>query len=115
MSVSTGTLLSVLEPDVKVAQGNDQDDMAVPAVSPPPAMTANIENLTEREKVVLRLIGECLSAKQIADVLAISPRTAEFHVKNIKQRLGLESSKHLLRFAVEQGAVLSAKEKSNAF
>lgn len=48
------------------------------------------ENLTNREKELLRLIGKGYSNKQISDELFISVNTVKKHVTNILQKMELE-------------------------
>lgn len=59
--------------------------------------------LTERQKEVLRLIAQGCSAKEIANRLNISVRTAEFHRAAIMDRLKLHSTAMMTRYAVEKG------------
>lgn len=59
--------------------------------------------LTERQKEVLRLIAQGCSAKEIANRLNISVRTAEFHRAAIMERLKLHSTAMMTRYAVERG------------
>jgi DNA-binding NarL/FixJ family response regulator len=59
--------------------------------------------LTERQKQVLRLIAQGCSAKEIANRLSISVRTAEFHRAAIMERLKLHSTAMMTRYAVERG------------
>lgn len=59
--------------------------------------------LTERQKEVLRLIAQGCSAKEIANLLNISVRTAEFHRAAIMERLKLHSTAMMTRYAVEKG------------
>lgn len=61
--------------------------------------------LTERQVEVLRLISQGLSAKEIANRLNISVRTAEFHRAAIMDRLKLHSTAMMTRYAVEHGIV----------
>lgn len=56
--------------------------------------------LTSRQREVLRLIAMGASAKDIANKLDISVRTAEFHRAAIMQRLGLHSTAQLTRYAI---------------
>ena len=47
--------------------------------------------LTDREMDVLRLLAEARSDGEIAEALAISPKTSSVHVANIKSKLGVET------------------------
>jgi len=57
-------------------------------------------DLTARQREVLRLIARGSSAKDIANELNISVRTAEFHRAAIMQRLGLHSTAQMTRYAI---------------
>ena len=57
-------------------------------------------DLTLRQREVLRLIALGSSAKDIANQLNISVRTAEFHRAAIMQRLGLHSTAQMTRYAL---------------
>lgn len=61
--------------------------------------------LTQRQLEVLRLISQGFSAKEIANRLNISVRTAEFHRAAIMDRLKLHSTAMLTRYAVERGLI----------
>ena len=57
--------------------------------------------LSERERAVLSLVIEGLTAKQIARVLGVSPRTVETHRANVGAKLETDSLAQLIRrFAV---------------
>ena len=56
--------------------------------------------LTPRQREVLRLIALGCSAKEIANQLNISVRTAEFHRAAIMQRLALHSTAQMTRYAI---------------
>jgi DNA-binding NarL/FixJ family response regulator len=57
--------------------------------------------LTARQCEVLRLIAHGSTAKDIANQLNISVRTAEFHRSAIMQRLGMHSTAQMTRYAIE--------------
>jgi LuxR family maltose regulon positive regulatory protein len=50
-----------------------------------------IENLTERERQVLRLLPSRLTLREIADELFVSPNTLKFHLRVIYRKLGVNS------------------------
>jgi two-component system, NarL family, response regulator DegU len=59
-----------------------------------------IKQLTTAEKQMLSLISELKTNDEIADLLFISKRTVENHKVALTRKLGLESSRFLLKFAV---------------
>ena len=61
--------------------------------------------LTEREKEVLRLIVEDLTAREIGVALEISTKTVEFHALSIRQRLKVRGPCGMLRYAVKAGII----------
>jgi two-component system NarL family response regulator len=69
----------------------------------PPPDTRSLEQLSEREIDVLRLIATGMENAEIADALNISPRTAKNHVSNILSKLGLPSRVQAAVYAVRQG------------
>ena len=60
-----------------------------------------IEPLTEREKDVVRLLGQGMSNKDIGAALFITERTARTYVSNILGKLGLASRTQAALWAVE--------------
>ena len=64
------------------------------------AAAASKADLTARQREVLRLIATGSTAKDIANELNISVRTAEFHRAAIMQRLGLHSTAQMTRYAI---------------
>jgi DNA-binding NarL/FixJ family response regulator len=63
------------------------------------------EPLTEREKDVLRLLGQGMSNKEIGSTLFITERTARTYVSNILGKLGLASRTQAALYAVEHKLV----------
>ncbi len=62
-----------------------------------------IVKFTPRELEVLDLIAEGLSSKEIGNILHIAESTVETNRKNLLAKLDLPNSKHLLKYAIEQG------------
>ena len=63
------------------------------------------EPLTDREKDVIRLLGQGLSNKEIGSALFITERTARTYVSNILGKLGLASRTQAALYAVEHKLV----------
>ncbi|KPK25268.1 MAG: histidine kinase [Nitrospira bacterium SG8_3] len=59
--------------------------------------------LTQRERQILKLIGEGHRNKDIADYLCISPKTVEKHRANLMKKLDLHTAGALTAFAMDKG------------
>ena len=69
---------------------------AAPARSP-------LERLSPREREVLQLVVEGKSSAEIAEILALSPKTVETYRSRLMQKLGLRDLPSLVKFAVQHG------------
>jgi DNA-binding NarL/FixJ family response regulator len=63
------------------------------------------DSLTQREREILKLIGEGHKNKDIAEYLSISLKTVEKHRSNLMAKLDLHSTSALTRYAIEKGLV----------
>lgn len=61
---------------------------------------APMDDLTNREMQVLRLLGEGLAPREIAQQLNLSVSTIENYRERLKKKLGLDNSRTLQRFAI---------------
>jgi DNA-binding NarL/FixJ family response regulator len=61
--------------------------------------------LTSRQNEVLQLVAEGRSAKEIAAILNLSPRTVESHKYAIMDELGVKTTAELVQQAVKRGLV----------
>jgi DNA-binding NarL/FixJ family response regulator len=59
--------------------------------------------LSDRERAVLRLIGEGLPNKQIATALSITERTVKSHVASAMNKLGVDNRAHAAVAAIQRG------------
>lgn len=69
-----------------------------------PTLKNNV-SLTAREVEVLELICQENTAKEIADKLFISPRTAEGHRRRLIEKLGVKNTAGLIVKAIKEGIV----------
>lgn len=63
------------------------------------------ESLTQREKEVLKLVGEGYKNVEISDFLCISVKTVEKHRSNIMKKLDLHNVSDLTAYAIEKDLV----------
>jgi DNA-binding NarL/FixJ family response regulator len=79
------------------------EEFAVRAKEPPPA--GDLDDLTEREREVMALVGTGLSNEEIAERLVVSPATAKTHVSRAMVKLGARDRAQLVVLAYEYGLV----------
>lgn len=71
-----------------------------PAPTPSPSPR---EELSERERQVLRLIAQGFTNKGISHELVVSEHTVNYHIKNILAKLHLRNRAQAAAYAVQQG------------
>jgi NarL family two-component system response regulator LiaR len=70
-----------------------------------PAPDTQVEDLTEREIDVLRLVARGLSNAEIAERLTVGDGTVRFHVSNILAKLSLENRTQAVLYALRHRVV----------
>jgi two-component system response regulator NreC len=73
--------------------------------APRPATDQPFTLLSGREREVLQLIAEGLSAKEIAVELSISNKTVEAHRTSMMRKLEVRKATELVRYAVRHGLI----------
>lgn len=71
-----------------------------------PLPTGTPEGLTPQEMKVLRLVGDGLSNRQIAEKMQVAPSTVRSHLKHLYSKLGLRSRSEAVSYALRNVASL---------
>lgn len=61
--------------------------------------------LTDRERETLKLIAEGHTAREIAEVLVVSPKTVEWYKANLMSKLGLHNTADVIKYAIRKRVV----------
>jgi DNA-binding NarL/FixJ family response regulator len=72
-----------------------------PSVTPSRTHPHGVSSLTRRQSEVLELTSQGKSAREIAVILGISPKTVEFHKAALMRFLGMRKTAELTRYAIE--------------
>jgi len=63
------------------------------------------QQLTDREKEVLKLVVEGHSAREIADMLVVSPKTVEWYKTSLMNKLNIHNRTDLIKFAIRKALI----------
>jgi len=61
--------------------------------------------LTDREKEVFKLIAEGHTAREIADLLVVSPKTVDWYKTSLMKKLNIHNRIDLIKFAIRKGII----------
>jgi DNA-binding CsgD family transcriptional regulator len=67
-------------------------------------MLTGLESLTPSERRVADVAAKGLTTRQIAETLFVSPKTVEFHLRHIYQKLDIASRGELAKLIAGGGA-----------
>ena len=63
------------------------------------------QQLTDREREVLKLVVEGHTAREIADMLVISPKTVEWYKNRLMKKLNIHNRTDLIKFAIRKALI----------
>ena len=63
------------------------------------------EQLTNREREVLKLVAEGFTTLEIADLLKVTPKTVEGHKTNLMAKLDIHNRIELVKYALRKGII----------
>jgi DNA-binding NarL/FixJ family response regulator len=78
-------------------------ELAAAGARPRRAMLSGVESLTPSERRVAKVAAKGLTTRQIAEALFVSPKTVEFHLRHIYQKLDIASRGELAKL-IDDGA-----------
>jgi DNA-binding NarL/FixJ family response regulator len=87
------------------AQGSVVGAAGTGTGSPPTGLDPELDQLSPREREVLRLIARGYTYKEVARDLTISAKTVESHVSSVLRKLQLSTRHELTRWATDRRLV----------
>jgi len=63
------------------------------------------QQLTDKEREVLKLVAEGRTAREIADVLVVSPKTVEWYKTSLMNKLNIHNRTDLIKFAIRKRVI----------
>jgi DNA-binding NarL/FixJ family response regulator len=108
---STDELLAAIE---LVAAGGSYVDPRLDRILLSPRATARVPQLSPREREIMHLMAEGMTADQIGDKITVSVETVRTHVRNVIRKLQARNRVHAIAIALERGEIAldpSAEER----
>ncbi|MEZ5500649.1 MAG: response regulator transcription factor [Steroidobacteraceae bacterium] len=94
---------SLLDGRQYLSPGICRDIIRILMRSPMARTRAEDDSLSRREREVLQLVASGLRTREIADLLALSPKTIEKHRGSLMRKLGLRSAAAVTAYAIANG------------
>jgi DNA-binding NarL/FixJ family response regulator len=63
------------------------------------------QQLTDREREVLKLVAEGHASREIAEMLIVSPKTVEWYKSSLMKKLNIHSRTDLIKFAIRKRVI----------
>ena len=75
---------------------------------------STIDELTPQELQIARFVAQGMANKEVAAQLFLSPRTIDFHLRNVFSKLGIKSRTQLARMPLGEEAEVETAEPVTA-
>jgi DNA-binding NarL/FixJ family response regulator len=89
----------------RVAEGGSYVDPRLDRILFSPRATANVPQLSPRERQIMHLMAEGLTAEKIAAEITVSVETVRTHVRNTIRKLQARNRVHAIAIALERGEI----------
>lgn len=99
---STDELVGAIQ---QVAEGGSYVDPRLDRILLSPRATARVPQLSPREREIMHLMAEGLTAEAIANQITVSVETVRTHVRNVIRKLQARNRVHAIALALERGEI----------
>jgi DNA-binding NarL/FixJ family response regulator len=104
-ALKAGSMTELVGAIERIAAGGSYVDPRLDRILLSPRATAQVPSLSPREKEIMRLMAEGMTAEQIANQLNVSVETVRTHVRNVIRKLQARNRVHAIAMALERGEI----------
>jgi DNA-binding NarL/FixJ family response regulator len=104
-ALKAGSMDELLGAIRKVASGGSYVDPRLDRILLSPRATDRVPQLSPREKEIMHLMAEGLTAEAIGDRITVSVETVRTHVRNVIRKLQARNRVHAIAIALERGEI----------
>ena len=104
-ALKAGSMEELVAAIDKVANGGSYVDPRLDRILLSPRATARVPQLSPREREIMHLMAEGLTAEKIGDQISVSVETVRTHVRNVIRKLQARNRVHAIAIALERGEI----------
>jgi len=104
-ALKAGSMEELLAAIAQVAGGGSYVDPRLDRILLSPRATAHVPQLSPREREIMHLMAEGMTAEAIGDKISVSVETVRTHVRNVIRKLQARNRVHAIAIALERGEI----------
>jgi DNA-binding NarL/FixJ family response regulator len=104
-ALKAGSMDELVAAIERVAQGGTYVDPRLDRILLSPRATANVPQLSPREREIMHLMAEGMTAERIGEEITVSVETVRTHVRNTIRKLQARNRVHAIAIALERGEI----------
>jgi DNA-binding NarL/FixJ family response regulator len=104
-ALKAGSMEELVGAIERIATGGSYVDPRLDRILLSPRATANVPQLSPREREIMHLMAEGLTAERIAESIGVSVETVRTHVRNVIRKLRARNRVHAIAIALERGEI----------
>jgi DNA-binding NarL/FixJ family response regulator len=104
-ALKAGSMEELVGAIERIAAGGSYVDPRLDRILLSPRATANLPQLSPREREIMHLMAEGMTAERIGVQLGVSVETVRTHVRNVIRKLRARNRVHAIAIALERGEI----------
>jgi DNA-binding NarL/FixJ family response regulator len=104
-ALKAGTMRELVSAIERIAAGGSYVDPRLDRILLSPRATAQVPQLSPREREIMHLMAEGRTAEAIGGELGVSVETVRTHVRNVIRKLQARNRVHAIALALERGEI----------
>ena len=104
-ALKAGSMQELVAAIERIAAGGSYVDPRLDRILLSPRATAQVPQLSPREREIMHLMAEGMTAEAIGDKISVSVETVRTHVRNVIRKLQARNRVHAIAIALERGEI----------
>ena len=111
--LKAGSMDELLSAINQVAEGGSYVDPRLDRILLSPRATSHVPQLSPREREIMNLMAEGMTAEQIGAKITVAIETVRTHVRNVIRKLQARNRVHAIAIALERGEIQLEQQGPN--